>query len=136
MTTGVPAARLSQNLFGVDSRWLSELAGTAMIDTSAEAAHSRTSSGWTAGRTTWRPAKRGSADLARSVASHSALTTEPSMTRAASGSRVDRLRRHLEPALPPELAEEQHDPAFGRQARGRADQVGPLGRAASSVADS
>ena len=31
-TTGVPAVRLSQNLLGVESRWLSEFAGTAMID--------------------------------------------------------------------------------------------------------
>ena len=58
MTTGVPAARLSQNLFGVESRWFSELAGTAMIETSADAAHDRTSSGWTGGRTTCRPANR------------------------------------------------------------------------------
>ena len=52
MTTGVPAVRLSQNLFGVDSRWFSELAGTAMIETSAEAVQAGTSSGWTGGRMT------------------------------------------------------------------------------------
>ena len=51
-TIGVPAVRLSQNLFGELRRWLSELAGTAMIETSADAVQAGTSSGWTGGRVT------------------------------------------------------------------------------------
>ena len=59
-TTGVPAAIASQNLFGVDCRWLNETGGSGTSETSADAVHAGSSSGGARGSVKWRPAKRGS----------------------------------------------------------------------------
>ena len=136
MTTGVPAARLSQNLFGVDRRWLSELAGTAMIDTSADAAQQRdvvrmdrrqddVASGEPRVRRP-RPQRRVPLRV-----DHRAEHDQRRIREARHG-----LGGHLQAALAPQLAQEQHDPTSGRQARRLADEVGSPIAAASSAAGS
>ena len=59
-TTGVPTARLSNSLLGVDDRSFSVRGWLGIADTSAEATQSRSESGGTAGSTWSRPSKRAS----------------------------------------------------------------------------
>ena len=61
--TGTPAAIASKSLFGVVSRWLSVVGWIGMATMSADATHSSSSDGGTAGRTCSRPASPGSAAL-------------------------------------------------------------------------
>ena len=100
-----PGRSASQNLFGVESRWLTETGGSGMRATSAARVHASSSSGWSAGSVRWRPANRGSSSRATFPRSRGRSRGPRSRSRA----REDGLRRLVETEPRAEPALEQDD---------------------------
>ena len=107
-------------MFGVDSRWFSEFAGTAMIETSADAVQ--------AGHVVrvdgrQRVVAAGKARLAVTGPKLLGPGAKPEHDERGVGDREDGLGGLLKPALPAQPTEEQDDPALRRDTGRRPDQV-------------
>ena len=122
---GVPAVIDSQNLFGVDRRWFSELAGTATMETSADAVqlgHVVRMDG------RQRDVPPREAGIGIALTERVGPWPEPEHHERCVVEPEDRLSGLVEATLPTDPPEEEDDRPLRRQAGRLPDAVGPGGR--------